>query len=286
MKLPYRAGDYFALPLGDGSFARAQIVRARHHVVDVAVDGHAVRTIDRALVLRRWRGFGHGAVLVDGEPSNLASVWTPAHAERFFAGREWAPLVIHEGRFTPDYACARDDDELRVLAARGVESLVIAGRVRVETIAALFPRLRALRIAVRDMCVDARDLVYCSSLEVLDCSGVTLAHAETLAGLTRLGALRIARVRAFDVRRLDGVRAAALAFESIGDLRDVRALATREDLVQLELLDLWPCELGDVMPLVDLPNLIRAEIDIGGRRKNVELYRRANWAYPFPLTLT
>jgi hypothetical protein len=30
---------------------------------------------------------------------------------------------------------------------------------------------------------------------------------------------------------------------------------------------------------------VRAEIDIGGRRKNVELNRRARWAYPWPLEL-
>ncbi len=57
---------------------------------------------------------------------------------------------------------------------------------------------------------------------------------------------------------------------------------TGSTLEQLELLDLWQLELGDVMPLCELPHLVRAQIDVGGRRKNVELYRRAAWAYPWP----
>jgi hypothetical protein len=43
--------------------------------------------------------------------------------------------------------------------------------------------------------------------------------------------------------------------------------------------------LNDLMPLTQHPALIRAEIDIGGRRKNVELYRRAHWAHPWPFDL-
>ncbi len=55
-----------------------------------------------------------------------------------------------------------------------------------------------------------------------------------------------------------------------------------QKLEQLELDGLWQFDVPDVEPLLAMPALVRAKVDIGGRRKNVELYKRARWAYPWP----
>ena len=214
MKLPYREGDIFALPLGDGSTADAQIVACGRHTVDVVVRRGAIvlpaaRVSDRALVLRRWRP--HERKAVTDPPAPGGDYWTgPARFERVIATRlgiarlELPPLVIRRGEPAP-------------------------------------PRK------------------------------TNGSHV-----------LRIARVDRFDLASLRDVPIEALSLESIADLRGIETLLEHGELRQLEMLDLWSCELGEVMPLAGLPNLIRAEIDIGGRRKNVELNRRANWAYPWP----
>ena len=73
MKLPYRTGDIFALPLGDGSFVDAQIVACGHHTVDIVPEGAAaIRATDRALVLERWR------------PRENAPPRSPALADRVY----------------------------------------------------------------------------------------------------------------------------------------------------------------------------------------------------------
>ena len=289
MKLPYRAGDSFALPLGDGSHVRAQIVARNHHTVDIAVnDLEPIRASDRALVLHRWRLIANEPIARSGAPAQ--AYWTgPARVERLVATQlgvaplQLHPLTVHEGRFTRSYACARSDDDLRALARRGVTALIVAGPVNLGGIAALFPELRALRIAVRDFEVDARVLAACVRLQVLDLSGVSLTNIDALAALGDLRAIRFARMRRFDLREIADLRAEAISLESIADVHGISALTKRSNLLQVELLDLWPCALEEVMPLVESPQLVRAYVDIGGRRKNVELYRRAQWAYPWPL---
>jgi len=54
VKLPYRSGDSFALPLGNGEVVTAAIVACDHHVVEIAADEQRLRVYDEALVLHRW----------------------------------------------------------------------------------------------------------------------------------------------------------------------------------------------------------------------------------------
>jgi hypothetical protein len=259
VKLPYRAGDSFALPLGDGSTVEATIVAHDHHTVDIAVGDMELRSVgDRALVLHRWRRFGRPSVgrtscAPNLHPLRAGSAWIgAAHAERIvathvgIANLELPPLYVHNQWnqvFPPDS--------------------------------------RYVRIADRGRVLDPRELAQqYPQLEVLECTGVALTSLDFPRSLR---ALRLARIETpVDVRELVALPLHTLALEHLREIRGVEALAGWDSLEQLELLGFWQLELDDVMPLVNLQHLVRAEIDIGGRRKNVEIYRRANWAYPWP----
>ncbi len=179
-----------------------------------------------------------------------------AHAERIvathlgIANLELPPLYIRAGEWTPQFPCDS----------------------------------RYLRIAERGFTLDPRELgQQYPLLEALDCSGIALTSLEFPRTLR---ALRLARVTTpVDLRTLAALPLHTLALEQLREVRGVEALAGWASLEQLEMLGFWQLELDDVMPVVQLQGLVRAEIDIGGRRKNVELYRRAGWAYPWPFEL-
>jgi hypothetical protein len=252
VKLPYRAGDLFALPLGDGRSVEAQIVACAYHTVDIAAGDTVLRVSDRALVLQRWRAHGRDAIARNGAPRGERWVG-PAHAERIVA----TALGVADLRLPP-------------LEVRR-PSLPFARHPH------------RIRIAGHGERVDARTIP--ANARIVEFTGVIVDRIEALAALPDLRALRFARMPSFDIATLDGIGAETLAFESIRDLRGVGALRARRGLAQLELLDVWPLELDAVMPLLEAPELARCEVDLGGRRKNVELYRRATWAYPWPFDL-
>ncbi|HUN29931.1 MAG TPA: hypothetical protein VMV65_08985 [Alphaproteobacteria bacterium] len=262
MKLPYRAGDSFALPLGDGTSAPAEILACDHHTVDIAVAGLELRGVsDRALVLRRWRRSGRPSVgrtscAPDLHPHRAGKPWIgPAHAERIaathlgVANLELAPLHVRN-RWKPEFSTDA----------------------------------RYVRVAQRGGTLDPRELAgRFPQVEAFDCSGVALTSLDFPASLR---ALRLARIDSpVDLRELARLPLDTLHLEHLREVRGIDALVQWDSLEQLEMLGFWQLELDDVWPLLDLRNLVRADIDIGGRRKNVELYRRANWAYPWPFEL-
>jgi hypothetical protein len=262
VKLPYRQGDSFALPLGNGATVDATIEECDHHTFDIAVAGLRLRVSDRALVLLRWK-IRHPEVRAEGAPRRsrddkaINNAWAgPAHAERIVATH-----------------CGVADLELPPLAVRAGEWKPAFG-----------PDSRYVRITGRGVTLDPRDLAQqFPQLEVLDCSGIALTSLEFPPTLR---ALRLARVAtAVDLRDLAALPLHTLALEQLRDVRGVESLVHWHSLEQLEMLGFWQLELDDVMPLVRLPRLVRAEIDVGGRRKNVELYRRTTWAYPWPFEL-
>jgi len=258
MKLPYRVGDSFTMPVGDGSSVEATIVGHDHHTVDIAVSDLVLRVSDRALVLHRWRRFVIPSVAKRSRgteaPSNDAWIG-PAHAERIVATHLGIANV-----------------ELRPL------------RVRNQWKPAYPPDARYVRIAERGLVLDPRELAQrYPHLEALDCSGVTLM---SLAFPPTLRALRLAWISTpVDLRELAARNLDALHLEALRELRGIDALSRYTSLRQLEMLGFWQLTLRDVEPLPALRNLVRAEIDIGGRRKNVELYKRASWAYPWPFEI-
>ncbi len=355
MKLPYRVGDSFALPLGDGRTANARIVGHAHHLVEIAIagpderDAFRLRTTDRALVLQRWRKTGHGDAAVDPSLPRAERIVGPALAERLAAER-FGILAATDARVRvralhahddaaavltelPDDACVtlldrlepralaqlcawfadrpratlRLDDgaaaHLAEIAAWPLARLALAGNCVLEgivapavrrldvqapltttAIARAFPSLRALRIGALRAEVDIAALAACGALELLDCSHVRLRNADAVPACTQLRALRLAHTssppNAATIARLP---LRALALEAQSTLGDLAPLARIASLEQLELRELWQYDIEDVAFVHAMPALLRAEIDIGGRRKNVELYRRAAWAYPWPV---
>jgi hypothetical protein len=261
MKLPYRAGDSFALPVGNGTTIEATIVAHDHHTVDIAVSDLTLRVSDRALVLHRWKTVrptcgGSHILCSEPSPASCGYAWIgAAHAERIVATHlgianvELPPLHVHN-RWRPEFP----------------------------------PDSRYVRIAEHGTTLDPRELASrYPNLEVLECSGVTLASLEFPPTLR---ALRLAWVATpVDLHALKSLHLETLSLEELRHLRGTDALARMESLRQLEMLGFWQLTLDDVMPLVGLRNLVRAEIDIGGRRKNVELYKRATWAYPWPFEI-
>jgi hypothetical protein len=247
MKLPYRVGDTFTMPIGDGSLVEATIVAHDHHTVDIAIADLVLRVSDRALVLHRWKRSVTPSVAKRSRGADVpaAGAWIgPAHAERIVAGIELPPLRVHN-RWTPQFPPGY------------------------------------LRVAQRGMTLDPRELP--PDLEVLDCSHVALT---SLQFPPTLRALRLAWISVpLDLRELEALNLHTLHLEELRYLRGVDALGRLGSLRQLEMLGFWQLTLHDVEPLLAHPHLVRAEIDIGGRRKNVELYKRANWAYPWPFEI-
>ena len=258
MKLPYRVGDSFALPVGDGSAVDATIVARNHHTVDIAVSGLTLRVSDAALVLHRWRKTAdrakperHGFSAAESGQGDDRWGISPAHAERIVATHlgianvELPPLRVHN-RWRPDFP----------------------------------PDSRYVRIAERGRIFDPRELTRYPHLEALELSGVALASPDFPRTLR---ALRLAWIATpVDLRDLAALPLHTLSLEELRHVRSLDALTQMPQLQQLEMLGFWHAKLDDVVPLLRLPKLVRAEVDVGGRRKNVELYKRANWAYPWP----
>ena len=257
MKLPYRAGDSFALPLGNGTSAPATILATHHHVVDIAVADLTLRVYDSALVLHRWKpNRVIPSVARSRGTDTIAVPVGPAHAERIVA----AHLGIA-------------DIELPPLRVHGIQTK------------AQYPSdARYVRIAQRGLELDPRELATrFPNLEALDCSHVTL---RSLVFPPTLRALRLAWIATpIDLRELAQLPLHTLVLEEPRELRGIDVLATWSSLQQLEMLGCWQLTLDEMLPLTANATLQRAAIDIGGRRKNVELYRRANWAYPWPFEL-
>ncbi|HUA09111.1 MAG TPA: hypothetical protein VMA98_07520 [Candidatus Acidoferrales bacterium] len=260
MKLPYRAGDSFALPLGNGTTAPATILATHHHVVDIAVAGLMLRVFDSALVLHRWKRSRDVTPPAPSPPPPRAwdERWPigPAHAERIVATQlgvadvELPPLFVRGAHPPPEFPSSA----------------------------------RYVRIAQRGLELDPRELgTRFPALESLDCSHVRL---RSLDFPSTLRALRLAWVPTpIDLRVLAKLPLHTLALEEPRELRGTGALMAWPSLRQLEMLGCWQLTLGEMMPLAESPRLLRVTTDIGGRRKNVELYRRASWAYPWPFEL-
>lgn len=341
MKLPYRRGDIFALPLGDGRFASTCIAHCEHRIVTLRVTDASgsfdVRVSDDALIERRWKPYARDEDAEGGAVERPR--WMPsAYAERCAAVRAGVDsartrtrriVEIAPGHALPPAFAAGDDvtfalsaplasaqledlcarvasnpcvtlgpaarTQLRPLLDAGLRRLAlvggasalphsnalaelsVVGPVDLEAVANAFPHLERLTlIGPRD--VDLTALAACGHLRALALSGAKVSGA-----FPNVRALALARVTG--IPRLDGAVTPALRtlrVDRVHDLTRLDALASCANLEQLELRGLWQFDLREAAFALDLPRLRRAEIDIGGRRKNVELYRRAAWAYPWP----
>lgn len=358
MKLPYRTGDSFALPLGNGEAATAMIVACDHHVVKIAVGEQRLRVYDEALVLHRWHRIDGGSSLDYADATlgmtklgaHYDKVVGPAHAERIIASARgiatfddarltvlevndetssvrldalaaqsllsWSePLALSALGRVLTWCESRGDAQVRLHASASSQAaafanvplaeLTLAGpfdpTIRFEGVPELtldtplgaaslersFPNLRALRVGWGARSVDLTALRGLADLEHFDLSHLELEGATSLEALTGLPALRDLRVaRLHGLRSLAGLERMelrALCIQEQSQLESLAPLHACASLEQLELLGMWQWAIEDMEWAFKLPALVRAQIDIGGRRKNVELYRQARWAYPWPV---
>lgn len=344
MKLPYRRGDSFELPLGDGSHARSCIVHCEHRVAVIAIGEDepvaVLRVRDDALVARRWKIDRRTQPSRMREPENQRSI-SGAHAERQAAARLGRRHARERARRVFE---VRDDTALPALIDADTLLSVVTPLSRpqlgalVETVcnhpgvmlrllppsishlAALAPHLQRLTIAATvdqlaplprlielevDARLELRSVIESAPLvRALSWRGSGRFDPSPLRELRSLRTLALSGVEIerdkfpslhhLRLTRTSGLRAApaiaslrTLALEHLHDLARVDALAHCVELEQMELRGLWQLDIANVEFALGLPHLIRAELDIGGRRKNIELYRRARWAYPwrFPGTL-
>jgi hypothetical protein len=176
-----------------------------------------------------------------------------------------------------------------------------------ERTLAAFPALRTLRIRARGALVDAAAFARLRELDNLALRDAIVARADRLgdvtslrrldiedasldeaAGLLRmpLQALRLARIAAFktvsDLREHPTIR--TLALDGLLEIDDLRPIATIAQLESLDLRGLWQLAIDDVAFVRSMPSLRRLHVDIGGRRKNAEIYRQGAYAAPLPLT--
>jgi hypothetical protein len=143
--------------------------------------------------------------------------------------------------------------------------------------------VRALRVSARDQTIDVAPLRELEHLSALDLAQVCVDTWNAFAEIDGLRALRVARVANMPgIEPLLALSLASLAIEEQTTLRDLAPLAAMASLEQIELRGLWQYNVDDMAWLYRLPELKRATIDIGGRRKNVEIYRRASWACAWP----
>lgn len=164
-----------------------------------------------------------------------------------------------------------------------VVHLTIEEITDVAALVAPFPNLQTLRLAGRGHSIALAPLRALPALRALDCSRVRIADWPTLAMLTNLRALRLCRIGG--LRNFEALRALSLetlAVEEAPELHDLVALSHLRTLQQIDLRGLWQFNVDDLAWMGDLPHLMRATIDIGGRRKNAEVYRRGSWACAWP----
>ncbi|MDE2481301.1 MAG: hypothetical protein KGN02_03825 [bacterium] len=230
------------------------------------------------------------AMLALGEPL-AAHARAALHA--WFAAHPLASLRLHGEAASAHLAEATTwgvtrlvlagDASLAHLHAPHVRALDVQVPCDAAEIARAFPLLESLRIGALRAEVDIAALAPLERLRLLDLSHVALHRSDALVRLERLRALRIAHVTAPPAAATVAALALErLAIEAQGTLDDLRALARCTSLRELALRELWQFAIEDVTFVHDMRALVRVEIDIGGRRKNVELYRRADWAYPRP----
>ncbi len=150
-------------------------------------------------------------------------------------------------------------------------------------LARAFPHAIALRVAAGDSVIDMAPLEALDGLRVLDCSGGIVEGLASLARMPHLEALRLSRTRGWEsVDAFAQTSIRALSLEHNVRLTNLTPLARMAELEQLELRGLWQFNVEDMRWLAACRRLRRTSIDIGGRRKNVEIYRRAVWAAAWP----
>jgi hypothetical protein len=182
-----------------------------------------------------------------------------------------------------------------------VDSVEITGSGNVATWLQRFPNTRAVRVVLHGERVDAAAVASpqlqslslaegtvfnaaalrrATSLTTLELRDVALDAFGPVAQLAAVQSLRLSAVERLssiaELRGHPGVR--ALWLQRLPFLDDLDVLKTLPALESIELSKLWQFEMHHAGVLFEMPALRRASIDIGGRRKNVEIEKRLQLA--------
>jgi hypothetical protein len=160
----------------------------------------------------------------------------------------------------------------------------------------ILPGVRVVRIALHGARFDATQLARASlggcsigegsvvNLRALESTGiralelrdVAVDRFEDVGALSQLRALRASAVE--KVRSLSSLRGLAelrsVWLQRLPHFERLSDLLALPSLESLELESLWQFGMLEAEVLYSLPRLARASIDIGGRRKNVEIHKR------------
>jgi hypothetical protein len=160
----------------------------------------------------------------------------------------------------------------------------------------LLPNARIVRIALRGMRFDATQAagvplaglsivegsvanlraLESTGLRALELRDVAVDRFDDVGALPQLRALRVSAVER--VRSLSGLsghaRLLSMWLQRLPHLERLSDLLALPSLESLELAGLWQFGMLEAEVLYSLPRLARASIDIGGRRKNVEIDKR------------
>lgn len=227
----------------------------------------------------QWR-----APLRDDEVEAVAR-WIRSHPEasvRIYdaAARERAQMArVDPPRLSLD---VRTGERAGFAQLTSLRSLDVAG------VPADLPDARGLRRLVlrgqREDVVDVKALAGFEHLEALSISGAQVENAELLAALPKLRALCLRNARGLrDLTWLSQTHLEALWLDGLLGVDDVRPIASVPWLRHLELRGAWQLSLDDVAWLRDAPGLVGLTLDIGGRRKNAEIFKAhpRGFAAPF-----
>lgn len=181
-------------------------------------------------------------------------------------------------------ACASNcaSGPIEIPRSASLELLALEDQSVPCSLASTLPNLRALRIS-GGATLDLRALHGMAQLRALDLYDVDFENFDALAVLPKLRALRLSRCTgSFGASDLAALPLHVLALEHQPGIHDLRPLEGMTALEELTLLGFWQFAIPELEWIFSLPKLRRATVDLGGRRKNVELYRRGRWATASP----
>lgn len=272
------------------------------------IDPHALALLPNDARIQ-WRA------PLDGLDFARVAGWLEAHpaASLRLYGRACEQITALAGRIVPsqlDLEAKRLPDAFAALPA--VNDLGIDGAHRhPNAVLAAFPNLRVLRAVLRGATFDAETLAAVPKLERFSLAAARLTHGHAVAAMRALrvvelsdvvagpddvnGVLRAPGLRALRLRGISGLRSVdalarhrnlrVLTLDGLLHLESLRVLTTLPRLESLDLVGLWQFELADVDFIGAMTSLRRFRIDIGGRRKNVEIYKQLRRCAPEPFDL-
>jgi hypothetical protein len=184
------------------------------------------------------------------------------------------------------YGAAREHAPSRVLLRASIARHRVLETVDATRDADLVREVALQRLVVRGRSAhafDARALHAYPSLVSLHVSGVRLENPSAIAELPNLRRLSLRNVRGLrDLAWLERTALEALSLDGVLGVDDVSPLERLATLRQLELRGAWQLSLADVAWLRQAPHLDGLTLDIGGRRKNLEIFKARPRPYARP----